>query len=328
MFRSIFRPYGLVWTVLNTITDVVGLTLCWLLCCLPIVTVFPATAALYDAVVHGIRYREEGPYKRFFRTFRAEWKSGILSTLLWGAVLGFFGYLLAVLLTMARQDSGFSLYAGIYLAGMLLPIGAACWSAAIISPVHFFFPGSDGTAVRFLLPIFPFPGDCRLHGGPGGLHLELSHLDLLPPRPVRCCCGPCLLRACLRKIRRCHHPCDPGRGLSRIHNVHAENLAWTFFTKKTVCKPANNHLPFSIPSCIIFLLTLTQKAHLLLPGCFPATRNSSAITQRYGLYERSICAVIQNLNQVNFQDSAQSFPSVPRPIRHPQKCRPDQASPA
>ena len=121
MFRSIFRPYGLVWTILNTITDVVGLALCWLLCCLPVVTLFPATAALYDAVVHGIRYREDGPYKRFFRTFRAEWKSGILSTLLWGAVLGFFGYLLAVLLTMARQDSSFSLYAGIYLAGMLLP---------------------------------------------------------------------------------------------------------------------------------------------------------------------------------------------------------------
>lgn len=75
MFRSIFRPYGLVWTVLNTVTDVVGLTLCWLLCCLPVVTLFPATAALYDAVVHGIRYREEGPYKRFFRTFRRSGKA-------------------------------------------------------------------------------------------------------------------------------------------------------------------------------------------------------------------------------------------------------------
>ena len=121
---------------------------------LPIVTVFPATAALYDAVVHGIRYREEGPYKRFFRTFRAEWKSGILSTLLWGAVLGFFGYLLAVLLTMARQDSGFSLYAGIYLAGMLLPIGAACWSAAIISRFTFSFLALTGTAVRFVIAHF------------------------------------------------------------------------------------------------------------------------------------------------------------------------------
>ena len=154
MFRSIFRPYGLVWTVLNTITDVLGLTLCWLLCCLPIVTLFPATAALYDAVVHGIRCREAGPYKRFFKTFRAEWKSGILSTLLWGVVLGLFGFLLAMLLTMAQQDSRYSLYAGVYLAGMLLPISAACWSAAIISRFTFSFPALTGTAVRFVVAHF------------------------------------------------------------------------------------------------------------------------------------------------------------------------------
>lgn len=152
--RSIFRPYGLVWTILNTITDVIGLTLCWLLCCLPVVTVFPATAALYDAVVHGIRYREDGPYKRFFRTFRTEWKSGILSTLLWGLVLGMFGFLLTVVLSLTGQDGRYSLYAGIYLAGMLLPISAACWSAAIISRFTFSFPALTGTALRFVVAHF------------------------------------------------------------------------------------------------------------------------------------------------------------------------------
>lgn len=154
MFRSIFRPYGLIWNVLNTVTDIIGLTLCWLLCCLPVLTIFPATAALYDAVVHGIRYREEGPYKRFFRTFRAEWKGGILSTLLWGVVLSIFGYLLAVLFSMARQDSTYSLYAGIYLAGMLLPISAACWSTAIISRFTFSFPALTGTSIRFVAAHF------------------------------------------------------------------------------------------------------------------------------------------------------------------------------
>lgn len=152
--RSIFRPYGLVWTILNTITDVIGLTLCWLLCCLPVVTVFPATAALYDAVVHGIRYREDGPYKRFFRTFRTEWKSGILSTLLWGLVLGMFGFLLTVVLSLTGQDGRYSLYAGIYLAGMLLPISAACWSAAIISRFTFSFPALTGTALCFVVAHF------------------------------------------------------------------------------------------------------------------------------------------------------------------------------
>ena len=64
MFRSVFRPYGLVWTMLNTVTDILGLSLLWLLCSLPLVTVAPATTALYDAVVHGIRYKEGGAYRR------------------------------------------------------------------------------------------------------------------------------------------------------------------------------------------------------------------------------------------------------------------------
>ena len=55
---------------------------------------------------------------------------------------------------MARQDSGFSLYAGIYLAGMFLPIGAACWSAAIISRFTFSFLALTGTAVRFVIAHF------------------------------------------------------------------------------------------------------------------------------------------------------------------------------
>lgn len=154
MSRSIFRPYGPLWNMLNTITDVLGLSLCWLLCCLPIITIFPATAALYDAVVRGIRYREPNPYRRFFSTFRKEWKSGILSTLLWGVVLGFFGYLLAMLLYMAREDSSYTVYAGVYLAGMLLPIASACWSAAIISRFTFSFGALTKTALKFLIAHF------------------------------------------------------------------------------------------------------------------------------------------------------------------------------
>ena len=62
MFRSLFRPYGPVWNFLNHVTDVLGLSLLWCLCCLPVVTIGPATTALYDAVVRGIRYGEEGVY--------------------------------------------------------------------------------------------------------------------------------------------------------------------------------------------------------------------------------------------------------------------------
>lgn len=155
MFRSVFRPYGLVWTILNTITDILGLSLLWLLCSLPLVTIAPATTALYDAVVHGIRYKEGGAYRRFFKTFRAEWKTGIPVTLLWGAVLAGLGYVMTVLLVMAGQDSRFTVYAGVYFGLLLLPLGCACWSVTIQSRFAFSFLNLTKTALRMTLEKLP-----------------------------------------------------------------------------------------------------------------------------------------------------------------------------
>ena len=155
MFRSVFRPYGLVWTILNTITDILGLSLLWLLCSLPLVTIAPATTALYDAVVHGIRYKEGGAYRRFFRTFRAEWKIGIPVTLLWAAVLAIFSYVMTVLLVMAGQDSRFTVYAGVYFCVLLLPLGGLCWSVTIQSRFTFSFWNLTKTALRMTLGKLP-----------------------------------------------------------------------------------------------------------------------------------------------------------------------------
>lgn len=155
MFRSVFRPYGLVWTMLNTITDILGLSLLWLLCSLPLVTVAPATTALYDAVVHGIRYKEGGAYRRFFRTFRAEWKTAIPVTLLWAAVLAIFSYVMTVLLVMAGQDSRFTVYAGVYFCLLLLPLGCLCWSVTIQSRFTFSFWNLTKTALRMTLGKLP-----------------------------------------------------------------------------------------------------------------------------------------------------------------------------
>ena len=155
MFRSVFRPYGLVWTILNTITDILGLSLLWLLCSLPLVTIAPATTALYDAVVHGIRHKEGGAYRRFFKTFRAEWKTGIPVTLLWGAVLAGLGYVMTVLLVMAGQDSRFTVYAGVYFGLLLLPLGCACWSVTIQSRFAFSFLNLTKTALRMTLGKLP-----------------------------------------------------------------------------------------------------------------------------------------------------------------------------
>ena len=150
MFRSLFRPYGPVWNFLNHVTDVLGLSLLWCLCCLPLVTIGPATTALYDSVVHGIRYGEEGVYGRFLRTFRAELRTGIPATLIWGVILLFGDWVLALLQEAGQEDAAASLMAGAYHAVLAIPVAAACWSAMIPSRFTCTFRELMVLSVRYL----------------------------------------------------------------------------------------------------------------------------------------------------------------------------------
>ena len=87
MARRFFDPEGLVWKPLGSLGEIVMLSLLWGVCSIPLVTIGPATAALYDTTVHCVRRHESDPFSRFFRTFKAELKVGALSTLLWAALL-------------------------------------------------------------------------------------------------------------------------------------------------------------------------------------------------------------------------------------------------
>lgn len=154
MFRSVFRPYGLVWNILNVITDVLCLSLLWCFCCLPVLTAGAATTALYDSVVHGIRAKEEGCCRRFFRTFRAELKTSLAAGLFWGLVLGFGVYVLLLLHDLAPENRTAAMMEGGYLMLLLLPTAAACWSSLLLSRFTFRFRELTVTAVRFLFAHF------------------------------------------------------------------------------------------------------------------------------------------------------------------------------
>lgn len=86
--RRLFDPESLLWKPLGFLGELVTLSLLWALCSIPLVTLGPASAALYDTTVHVMRRKEGAPFERFFSTFRRELKEGILSTLLWAAVFG------------------------------------------------------------------------------------------------------------------------------------------------------------------------------------------------------------------------------------------------
>ena len=84
--RKGFNPESLIWKPLGYLGDLVMLSLLWTVFSVPLVTIGPASAALYDAAVHGLRREDDALLARFFSTFRRELKEGVLSTLLWAAI--------------------------------------------------------------------------------------------------------------------------------------------------------------------------------------------------------------------------------------------------
>lgn len=156
MFRSIFRPEGPVWNFCNAITDALALSLLWCLCSLPLITLGASTTALYDAAVRGIRCREPGLYRRFFRTFRQEFKASIPGALLWGLLLLFGLYVLALLDEAAVESTAAGLMAGGYRVLLGVVLAAAGWSCMLQSRFSYRFGELTANALRFL-PVHLLP---------------------------------------------------------------------------------------------------------------------------------------------------------------------------
>ena len=151
----LFSPDGLLWKILNSLTDILAFSLIWLFCCLPIVTIGPATTALYDAVTHGIRYQETGPYRRFFRTFKADLKISIPTTLFWAAIIALGFLSLSYLQALGETNRAAAIASSAYYIIMLLPIGCACWVFPILSRFTYGFKDLNMTALRLAIAYLP-----------------------------------------------------------------------------------------------------------------------------------------------------------------------------
>lgn len=87
MFRNLIRPDSPLMITLTQITDVVFLSLFWILGCFPVVTVGASFAALYDSVYRGFRRGDKHSWQRFFHTFRGNWKAGLLPSVVFLALI-------------------------------------------------------------------------------------------------------------------------------------------------------------------------------------------------------------------------------------------------
>ena len=74
--NKVFSPDNLLWTIVSRGVDIVGLSLLWAFLSMGIVTIGPATAALYYTVVKCFRQKEKRTFRIYWDSFRACLKKG------------------------------------------------------------------------------------------------------------------------------------------------------------------------------------------------------------------------------------------------------------
>ena len=123
-----FNPEKGIWAWLSVLVDVCGLSILWVFLCLPLVTAGPATAALYYTVVKCVRGRDSGAFGYYLRSFRANFKTGLLAGLivLPLALLLLAGHHIVRWYGTRLGGGAYVLYVAYYFA-LILPAGVLCW---------------------------------------------------------------------------------------------------------------------------------------------------------------------------------------------------------
>lgn len=130
MFRNILNPDNGLMVTMAQITDCILLSLLWLLCCFPLITVGASGAALYDSVRHCFRGSERNPISRFFQSFLRDFKASLVPTVLYLAALWFGGRAMIAIWNGAVYGThSWALFAG-----------AALVAAAVLGVLSVLFP--------------------------------------------------------------------------------------------------------------------------------------------------------------------------------------------
>lgn len=152
-----FDPQNAFWSKLSKFTDVLVLSLLWVFCSLPVITLGAATAALYDAASRCVRGGENGPWGRFLRTFRRELGASAVVTLAWGALLALLAVILRLLWrAVVGGAAGASVLLAAFLVVLLLPLGAVCWTFPLLSRFTFRPLGLMAASLRFAVGYLPY----------------------------------------------------------------------------------------------------------------------------------------------------------------------------
>ena len=140
---------------MSALTDLLVLSLLWLLTSLPLITLGPATAALYDAAARCVRTGASGAWRRYLRIFRAEFRTAALATVLWGGLLAVLLWGQSQLWQAVLAGAAAPPIAAAYSVALLVPVGTFCWMFPLLSRFTFSLGGLLWTSLQFSLAHLP-----------------------------------------------------------------------------------------------------------------------------------------------------------------------------
>ena len=156
MFRSFFNPESPFFRFTGRVLDIVVLSVLWLVCSLPIVTIGPASAALYYSCAKCLRHQESGPYRNFLSAFRQNLKTGIGATVVFLllAVLLDAGYLFLV---MAAGAGGtvWGVVRIMYLVLLVIPVSMVSCAFPLLSRFTYTVGGLLSNSLRLTFRHLP-----------------------------------------------------------------------------------------------------------------------------------------------------------------------------
>lgn len=126
------------------VANMIIVSLYWVICCLPVVTVLPACAALYHTVSKVIFGNGNGVTKDFFSAFKAALRPGVALTLLLEVV----GALVAFGIYTGLQIWDAGMFGTVYMAAGIL-IGFICLTSLVyVAPTLSRFEGGISVILR------------------------------------------------------------------------------------------------------------------------------------------------------------------------------------
>ena len=145
MLQDIFDPENLFFRILSKGVDFIGLSLLWVFLCMPVITIGPATAALYYTAVKVFRQREDGAFGLYLKSFKENIRLGIPITLICIPVMFFLAWGYNVMANHISTSAGVIMYM-IYYIFLLIPVGMICYIFPLMGRFEFKWKALLGTA--------------------------------------------------------------------------------------------------------------------------------------------------------------------------------------